>query len=755
MSDPEPFLRAFFGEGNRSSQARQAPWVEMLRRGREAVLPRALSAQDGQLYCLAPTAEALDRLLGIVRANLGSRWVQGEGSPGWDPRDAFDARLARHAMGVYEGGALFVRRVRLAREHLKPAADALERLAALLRDAPPRASRDEQGLAALLREVRVGVAAGIHGRHDVDRALQALLEQGHLSAINVDFLRTWAWAEMGRYRELLDDGAYDRSKQVSLRPRLVTQAIAKAVWATYLEAPCATQPLDKVVAHYKGTVEPRHSAVLEAFRAQDGWLADACRVLHGLAFDEERLYRPAAEALASAAGAPAGLADRVRQEVARRAPAAVPLSPAALVAAGSFDAAVECLRQQPPSVETARLLLACAAHVDSACAVLQAWREGLEAGLETRLRAQVPSLARIWDAASPAPAPAVVEAPAAGLPPATTWLEWLERAAQGLPERDLRDLPFVHATAGVRALVSQGLEPGEAADRLHDLLGSTFTPSVERMVQERLPEMVGAWTAWQAPDLAKAKVADAITLYAAASDLLGSWPPPQFHAYCELLEARLGTVMGAEAYQAAVESLGCLVGEKASRQSVERAIDCAEILVDKACGDSTSRAGFLDRLVAKASAMAYLLDEAAKATLSAICRSLGLSGLPADLGAAAGGASRVAERPAASLARAGKVAPGRLRIGAYTLEKPAGQRFKKLAEQQYAVEVVLNHDHVETNAIQSLGKLDAVIVVTRRAKHAATDALGRYVHKDKLCYADGGGTSSMLRALEGFLGASA
>ncbi|MFM8979407.1 MAG: hypothetical protein ACKOSS_02945, partial [Planctomycetia bacterium] len=296
MNDLESFLGAFFGEGNRSSQQRQAPWVEMLRRGRAAVLPRVLSADVVQLYCLAPTAEALVRVLGIVRANLGSRWVQGEGSPGWDLRDAFDARLARHAAGVYEVGVLVVRRLRLAPEHLTHAAAALERLVGLLRDAPAPRSRDEQGLAALLREVRVGVAAGIHGRHDVDRALQALLEQGHLSAINVDFLRTWAWAEMGRHRELLADGAFDRAQQVSLRPRVVTQAIAKAVWATYLEAPCATQPLGEAVALYKGTVEPRHSAVLEAFRAQDGWLADACRVLHGLAFDDEPLYRRAAEA---------------------------------------------------------------------------------------------------------------------------------------------------------------------------------------------------------------------------------------------------------------------------------------------------------------------------------------------------------------------------------------------------------------------------------------------------------------------------
>ena len=194
MTDPEPFLSAFFAGGNRSSRERQATWVEMLRRGREVVLPRILSFQDAQLYCLAPTNEVLERLLGIVRANLGPRWVQGEGSPGWDVRDPFDGQVARLATGIYESGSIAVRRLRLRTGEgpVRCVAIALQRLATLLRDAPPRATRDEQGLASLLREVRVGVAAGIHGRHDVDRALRCLIEQGLLAPINVDFLRTWA-----------------------------------------------------------------------------------------------------------------------------------------------------------------------------------------------------------------------------------------------------------------------------------------------------------------------------------------------------------------------------------------------------------------------------------------------------------------------------------------------------------------------------------------------------------------------------------
>jgi hypothetical protein len=291
----------------------------------------------------------------------------------------------------------------------------------------------------------------------------------------------------------------------------------------------------------------------------------------------------------------------------------------------------------------------------------------------------------------------------------------------------------------------------EAAERFGDLLGATFSSRVERKVCSALPEMVGAWNKWQAPEEARAKVADAITFYAAASDLLASWQGPQFSAYLDLLDARLGMGLDVEAYQAAVESLASLVGEKSSRQSVERAIDCAELLADKACADSKVRAEFLNRLVGKASAMTRLLDDAAQSTLSLVCVSLGLAGLQVPTQAQEGEAAAFPSGPRRGTAKGGKLSEARRRIGAYTLHEPAGQRFKQLAEERYPVEVVLNHDHVETVALKHLCELDAVVVVTRCAKHAATDAIGRYAAKEKIQYAEGGGTSSMLRALQEFL----
>ena len=365
-------MDAFFRGKNLSKLDRQRDWVELIHRGRESVLPRAIAIDHAQLYCIAPTAEALQRLLGIVRANLGSRWLRGEGKPGWDSQDPFDVELRRHENGVFEGGRLVVRRLDLVRdpEVVRLAANALGRLAATLLAAPPRASRDELGLQALVREVRVGVAAGIYGRHDVDRALKSLKDQGHLSPINVDFLQTWAWAEMGRHRELLDDESCLRAGQFSLRPRMVTAAIAKAVWAIYLGAVGSTKSLLDTVGVYRSAVEPTYSPVLEAFRAQDGWLADAYRLLHGIAFGEDLLFQSAASSLLISKDTPPDLVACVRDELSRRETGKVEAtkapSVADLFAEGLYDAAVELLRREKPSIDCARLLWRCAEHVDSA-----------------------------------------------------------------------------------------------------------------------------------------------------------------------------------------------------------------------------------------------------------------------------------------------------------------------------------------------------------------------------------------------------
>ncbi len=267
-----------------------------------------------------------------------------------------------------------------------------------------------------------------------------------------------------------------------------------------------------------------------------------------------------------------------------------------------------------------------------------------------------------------------------------------------------------------------------------------------------LPEVVGAWHGWEGGLAAKGRVADAIIYYVAVTEGLCQWPMGQVLSYADLVGERLSMGMDAVAYGDALSSLKPLVGPKASRVSLERAIEFAELLVDQLCPDASAREEFLSSIAGRASGMYGKFDEGALATFEAICRSLGLGELamavrPRSAVLAGHAAEGGGPRFAASGAR--RSCP---RVGAYTLEQAAGQRFKEIAEQLHRVEVVLNHDLVETTALREMGRhTDVVIVVTRCAKHAATDAIRRHVDKEQIVYADGRGSSSMLRALQTYL----
>ncbi|MCC7066699.1 MAG: hypothetical protein IT456_28145 [Planctomycetes bacterium] len=577
--------------------------------------------------------------------------------------------------------------------------------------------------------------------------MRALLDQGLLAPINVDFLRTWALVEMGLFGDALDNDSCKRAQQFTQRPKLATAAIAKAAWHVDLEVLFESRQFNELLRVYRDHTERRYGSVLEAYRAQDGWLADLYRAVHGLAIEDPRYCRNALTALTRGSRPPRDFIAYAGAECERggavASDATTQPSPEELVEAGRFDAAVEALRHQAPSVKRARLLWGCALQVDSALEVLQGWLDRFDDAERKVYHEAVPALARLRDAfvTPQTQAPAALSIPES--PPAVTWLEWLDRANHGGTRHDLRDAEPSRAGFGARALLS--LEGGldEVTTKFCDCLCATRPPRMEDCVLASLPEMVGAWHGWDAPPNAKAKIADAIIYYVAVTKIVNQWPSCHIRAYADLVSERLAWSIHVAAYRYVVESIRPLVGREASRASVELAIEFAELLADSSCPDAVVREGFLSAVAGKVKSMAQKLDHATWAAFQSICRSLDLPELvlPEKLRGLADG-----EGP--HLNGASGMSRPLLRIGAYTLEAGAGRRFKEIAEAVHGVQVVLNHDHVETSAIKELGQTDAVIVVTRCAKHAATDAIRRHVGKDRILYADGRGSSSMLRALK-------
>jgi hypothetical protein len=123
------------------------------------------------------------------------------------------------------------------------------------------------------------------------------------------------------------------------------------------------------------------------------------------------------------------------------------------------------------------------------------------------------------------------------------------------------------------------------------------------------------------------------------------------------------------------------------------------------------------------------------------------------------GALGIAVAPRSPEAVPVRTGEGRLagrRIAIYTLTESAGrQAAAELEALAPGVSVTVHADHVGTQALRAAAEgADIFVLVTWSAKHAATDFIRKHRPSDKpLLYAPGRGATSMLRALDEYLGA--
>ena len=98
-----------------------------------------------------------------------------------------------------------------------------------------------------------------------------------------------------------------------------------------------------------------------------------------------------------------------------------------------------------------------------------------------------------------------------------------------------------------------------------------------------------------------------------------------------------------------------------------------------------------------------------------------------------------------------------LRIAIYSLAETSSGQAKTVLEQVAASVVVdTNADHVGTKRLRALAEnADLFIISWRSAKHAATDFIREYRGDRPLIYAQGKGFSSILRAIEEYVGSVA
>jgi hypothetical protein len=89
------------------------------------------------------------------------------------------------------------------------------------------------------------------------------------------------------------------------------------------------------------------------------------------------------------------------------------------------------------------------------------------------------------------------------------------------------------------------------------------------------------------------------------------------------------------------------------------------------------------------------------------------------------------------------------KVGIYSLTEPAAIRAKQLLETMYpGVNVVVNHDHEETEALSNLAKsVDLFVFAWRSSKHQAYYCVKKYIQADRLLLPQGKGSTSIVNCL--------
>jgi hypothetical protein len=216
-------------------------------------------------------------------------------------------------------------------------------------------------------------------------------------------------------------------------------------------------------------------------------------------------------------------------------------------------------------------------------------------------------------------------------------------------------------------------------------------------------------------------------------------------ALLDVFEWLLEQGLTADDYRDVIEHIDYVWGRISARATMDFALDALDLLAANQVADHSARAAFGTRVLAFMGTPGRQIEPYQWAVFELQAVDLGLTReyetvRPVD----ATSAPLTVEGDRSRLAR--KV------IGAYSLEASALGRFKTLIENAYdAVDVRLNSDLVATDAlVQLASEADIMLVATRSAKHAATNAIKRERDRRQLptLIPAGKGTASLWRRLQ-------
>jgi hypothetical protein len=307
--DREAFARRFFSGANavrwtptasptRSGEVvakdQAQPWLDGLRSGDDPIILPFSTPNETVWYVATETARGFRHLREELVALLGPTYSDFCGQPTFlDPTNPIDADLGA-SLGTY------VLRIRVPNEHAAAARSRFELFASLRSQAPRRKDTQPRPAGRILADFEEALRRG--SDEVASECIEEFEANGHLDAHNLLYLRMRLDEARANWQSVLDAAHRYHLILASRRPRRVSQAILRAVYATKLASYESVGDSVGAVRCFRDEVYGQYGALLATRTAYSCPEADALFVLR--AVNDARTRSDAVGALAKAGREP-------------------------------------------------------------------------------------------------------------------------------------------------------------------------------------------------------------------------------------------------------------------------------------------------------------------------------------------------------------------------------------------------------------------------------------------------------------------
>jgi hypothetical protein len=732
-TDTSPWWARFFDGDNglewSSLSSQKSPWADYILPWIELahhedldlpiVLPRLGADGIPSWYCAGRSPRGSLRLKEALQSFIGPSYSDFDGRPyKLNADDPVEAAFA-------DGTVAPAYRVRASKaEDVPRILRALELYRGLLERMPKQSQRAQRPLGTLRAELDCAVAAG--NESEANRLLERIRAIGRLDAENLFYLQISVLAGLGRWREIVEDGALlNQLTGLRLPPRVLVD-VHDALYRQYVEpSEDIDAPQDALVAfkaaglHRRTTLfgmrrGSRAPRLLKAFYLYELAREDAAHPrLSDLASELEKLDDVFAHAL-------------LRLQPSEKLPHLTDPLSAADAAFDDFeiDRALELYLQAPSSKKRLTRLIRCAEDIGTV-EIVRRVQDAIKAEVDSE---QLPAA---WKARLAVLAERI-SAETGGQAP-QGWLDWARQVDDGLDEERamaaLRDHMDTWAPFELRKDKHQASELVTIINNSSETAESVFREAAP-LLYEAVAQEDGALPRHLKPllQLLVTKVA-----------LLEDPSQSELELASDIATALLTIGLNTVEYTDLITNLKDLLDSQMSVFKVGWALDLVELLALHTCPEPEQRLRLVLCVIEKARPLAHRLTPTDMLVIQNLCKDYEID-FPTEF--AAREVDRVDTEAIDLLA--GK------KVGIYTLEESAGQRAAALLEKSCpTVRVELNHDHECTSRLSNLARsADIFVFAWKSSKHQAFYCVKDHRNAtNPMIQAQGKGTSSILHAV--------